>query len=416
MKHLIYIIIVCSIFISCKRTSSGPSEPTDFLLKITVKKPSGETKPGLRINGGCLIANEQSVALGVLKLLMTAQHPDSGDILFRDSIYIVPVSMDTDQAFLGYTSDAGMFQWNDIYRFPGLLNLPSLKRTDESANNLGMFQISSIARLILVDTAAHQQQSFELNLKNGHNDFQLTWNPTTTQFSKISDDNLTPQLPQPKIIITTISSAGPIDTSWNNINISDAVGANRSLYLVRRDLVANPDYYELPPMPPGGSFDVRFISQRSLETYPVILSPDSAYRYRILIQSNHYPLTLRWKFQCPPEFHLSESIDGQAIDVRSICNKDSLKITNTAINGLTITIPKSSNPQADFKLYQNYPNPFSNSTIIRINLPVTAKITLSVSTLNNQIIGYLTNNESFGLGQYEIEYQPNNIIQTLIMK
>ena len=416
MKHLIYIIIVCSIFISCKRTSTGTSEPQDFLLKITVKNASGETVPGLRISGGNLIANEQTFALGVFKLQMLAEHPDSGNILYRDSIYLVPTGVDINQAVLGYTSSSGTFESNDVYRFPGVLNLPSLKRTDEGANNLGTFQISGIAKLILVDTAAKLQQSYELNLKNGHNEFNLTWNPTVMSVQDVRENraqfhsSIVGEFP-----ISTISS-NMVDTSWSGINIADNTGANRTLYMAREDLIPNPDYYELPPLPPGESFDVRFSTGHWLKTYPVSPLPDSLYRYRILMQSNHYPLTLRWNFRCPPEFHLSQSIDGQAIDARSICIKDSLTITNTDINGLIIIIPKSLNLPPDFKLYQNYPNPFSASTVIPLTLQFEAKVTLSVYTLKNDLLGKIIDRQLLYEGLSEIEYRPDFSNQILKKK
>ena len=406
MKYLTYIIIVCGIFISCKHTSSGTTEPKDFLLKITVKKPSGETVPHIRVNGGCMIANQPTIAVQVLKLQLTAHDTGSGNTLYKDSIYVVPTEVDFAKAFLGYTSATGSFEWNDVYRFPGVLNLPVLNQTNESGISSGTFTISSTADFVLMDTVTNQQQSYQLNLKNGHNDFQLTWNPTPSQIPKTVNDQSAILSSRPKDILHSKSILNVIDTSWNNINISDSTGANRTLYLARRSLVANPNYYELPPLPPGGSFDVRFTSQRSLETYPDTLSTDSTYRYRILMQSSHYPLTLHWKFQCPPEFHLSESIDGQAINTRLICSRDSSSIANSNINGLIITIPKSVSTPSNIKLYQNYPNPFSGSTIIPFALPSASKITISIITLNNQLIGKLVNNELFDAGWHVVEYRP----------
>ncbi len=51
----------------------------------------------------------------------------------------------------------------------------------------------------------------------------------------------------------------------------------------------------------------------------------------------------------------------------------------------------------DFKLYQNFPNPFNPSTQIQFNLPVTTVWSLSIYNINGQLIEYFRGSDNPGL-------------------
>lgn len=121
------------------------------------------------------------------------------------------------------------------------------------------------------------------------------------------------------------------------ISVQDSAGRTTRIYLMRADLISNPDYYEMPPLPPACSFDVRIYPKYSLRTYPKVMTPDSLYIFRIKIQSCAYPLILKWKFidQLPPEktsnrqgasqFNASAHIDSGRVIIKD-SNIDYLQI------------------------------------------------------------------------------------------
>lgn len=57
----------------------------------------------------------------------------------------------------------------------------------------------------------------------------------------------------------------------------------------------------------------------------------------------------------------------------------------------------------DYKLYNNFPNPFNPSTLIAFQLPETAIVTLEIFNILGEQIEILTNGE-FGKGIYEVEW------------
>ncbi len=71
---------------------------------------------------------------------------------------------------------------------------------------------------------------------------------------------------------------------WGKITITDAAGISSTLYAVKGEV--DLDQYEMPPMPPAGSFDIRFSSGRIAEDINSAIQT-------IDMSGITYPLTVR---------------------------------------------------------------------------------------------------------------------------
>lgn len=66
----------------------------------------------------------------------------------------------------------------------------------------------------------------------------------------------------------------------------------------------------------------------------------------------------------------------------------------------------------DYKLYQNFPNPFNPSTVISYQLPIAGKVILKVFDVLAKEIATLVNEEK-PVGRYEVEFHPASLSQQL---
>lgn len=84
--------------------------------------------------------------------------------------------------------------------------------------------------------------------------------------------------------------------------------------------------------------------------------------------------------------------------------------SSTGINDTEIIIPKQ------YKLYQNFPNPFNRHTIIRYDLPKAVKVKIGIYDLNGRLIKSVIENQYINSGQYTFDWNgtdnSGNIVPT----
>jgi hypothetical protein len=148
--------------------------------------------------------------------------------------------------------------------------------------------------------------------------------------------------------------------------------------LFTADKNSNLEFYELPPLPPSGVFDIRFAVNRIAD---IIDTPKD-----IIITSAQYPIVLRVE---GTSVKVKDKIDGKRVN-KLLRNREELIITDPNINIIEVVgelIPDK------FELSQNYPNPFNPSTTIRFALPVDSKVKISLFNILGELVTDITNQE-----------------------
>lgn len=147
--------------------------------------------------------------------------------------------------------------------------------------------------------------------------------------------------------------------------------------------------YELPPVPPPGSFDARFTSG----SYVASLSPGQEESVEILSPG---PVTLIW-----------HPVDGRtAVTVRSGGGEAALEpsgpVRLETVDGklsLRLLYGAASRTPREFSLDQNYPNPFNPSTTIRFSVSRPAFVVLRIFDMLGREVGKVVN-EVLPAGSY----------------
>lgn len=187
-------------------------------------------------------------------------------------------------------------------------------------------------------------------------------------------------------------------SEWGKITITDASGKSFVLYSINENpnnagTGVNPDHYELPPIPPTGSFDVRYSSNRKAENL-------KEGNQSIEMRGIKYPVTVRVD---DADLKLSDE-SGKHLNV-FLSSGEEVIISNNTIT--TLKVSENIMPEI-YSLEQNYPNPFNPSTIIRWQSPLNCYQVLKVwDVLGNEIATLV--NEFRPAGRYEVEFNAASV-------
>ena len=197
----------------------------------------------------------------------------------------------------------------------------------------------------------------------------------------------------------------------NVLKIKDAANYTQNLYFGHAKVdSAKLSYFELPPKPPLGGFDVRFSTDVFAEILPDTIR--DSLTYEIDIQSSNYPLTITGIIkQAGFIYSLYELKNNADIFLAGLKDSTTIIINDTLVKEVILTIkPNISGTESknqiisEYNLYQNYPNPFNPSTQISYQLGASGYVTLKVYNLLGQEIAVLVNNESQAAGSHIVNF------------
>jgi hypothetical protein len=196
-------------------------------------------------------------------------------------------------------------------------------------------------------------------------------------------------------------------TRLNKVTITDAAGRSQSLYIgndgqLGREL----SFYELPPVPPAGLFDVRFSSQRMVETYPDVQADVKTLEYPIAIQGAVYPVVVSWEMNSPVKgsrkMTFTDLANGKSVQ-QVMEGAGYLMIKSENVKSVGIRISEGVNLPTTFAMSQNYPNPFNPVTHFTVDLPKSTEVEVAVyDLLGRKIASLLSGNQA--AGQYTLEW------------
>lgn len=204
----------------------------------------------------------------------------------------------------------------------------------------------------------------------------------------------------------TISFGNPDPDNTENFDLSEAAHisfnfniseANTATYIAGiyagATIGTDPELGEslMPPLPPAGASDIRFINADNEEVNMDIRPENESgkYQYNMKITSDK-------KLSFIPVFNgnieATISYNNQTVTLQ---NNGEITLPAKIDNGIVqvvistdgITSVENSEMPTEFNLYSNYPNPFNPSTNIKFDLPETSDIRLTVyDILGNEII------------------------------
>jgi hypothetical protein len=182
-----------------------------------------------------------------------------------------------------------------------------------------------------------------------------------------------------------------IKEDWGRIIITDATGKSFTLYAA--DSKTDLNYFEMPPMPPAGSFDVRYSSNRMAENLSSIQTIDmTAVEYPVTVSVENMSIRL-----------MDET--GKAVN-ENIEDGKQVVISDSRISKLKVS---SELIPTVYALEQNYPNPFNPSTTIEFSLPEdVSSVKLTVYNALGERVAELVNG-SLTAGRYSYQWDASDV-------
>lgn len=218
--------------------------------------------------------------------------------------------------------------------------------------------------------------------------------------------------------------------------IYDNAGGQKILYFGLDQTATNGiDYLlgesDLPPYPPTGAFDARFLlpengfngslsswlDYRNAPAFPYSGTVEHRFRYQSMLNATE----MFFKWNLPPEVTglVQDLINGAFVNV-SLQGNGTYQIINFDVfnqlklfvyyNNIVSDIEVENQNQTDFKLEQNYPNPFNPKTVISYSLSIGGNVLLKIyDVLGNEVATLVDEEKQPGI--YEVVFNSSAIRQ-----
>ncbi len=240
------------------------------------------------------------------------------------------------------------------------------------------------------------------------------------------------------LILLSICRVNPVHSQTPvldlKITVTDDVGGRQELRFgldaaATNGLDKDLGEKELPPFPPTGVFETRFIgndigvSELGLGSYQDYRTGDSGFEGTITHElkyqagSSGTQIEISWDFPEGVTATLEDFVGGAVVN-QAMSDSGSLVVTNLAVDKLKMTVTYANlatsvedldvSTPADFQLFQNYPNPFNPSTQITYSLSEDTRVRVSVFNLLGQEVVRLVDGFQKA-GRHSVMFKPNNL-------
>jgi subtilisin family serine protease len=192
-----------------------------------------------------------------------------------------------------------------------------------------------------------------------------------------------------------ISSIDKIDLekfNWSVLEFSNGKSSSK-LYLGKTEKNLET---ELPPIPPFGNFDVRFINNSFVS--------DLSDANLISIITNDFPVSITLRNSNGKSYQITDAINQQLFN-QILTEGKTITIDNPLIDKLLLKEWKNT---LSYELMQNYPNPFNPKTVIQFIIPEKVFVNLSVYNSIGEKVAELINKE-LEAGIHQVDFDGSTL-------
>jgi hypothetical protein len=195
--------------------------------------------------------------------------------------------------------------------------------------------------------------------------------------------------------------------NFNSITITDRDGNSQTLYFGQdaQGKIALKDF-ELPPSGPVEGFDVRWNTDRILETYPAVVGDGKS--FAISLKANNGPLTVGWNIvgKDGKHFTLADAENGKKMKTLNLTGAGTSFGLKAGTEKLVLHVSSGAEIPREYSLGQNYPNPFNPTTTFIVGLPEAAHLEVAIYNVLGQKVVALVD-EVRDAGYYPVTWNSN---------
>jgi hypothetical protein len=207
----------------------------------------------------------------------------------------------------------------------------------------------------------------------------------------------------PRVSINDENTAKEMTKNLSDeIVIRDNGQSETSLYITD-DAKANVEFFELPPLPPAGYFDVRFSNGAILENNDATV---------ISMQGVQYPISL--SIDNPSaNYTFVDAITGEVLGTIEYGSNNNIEIKGTA--GDAIKVMRSERTVPSFFI-SAYPNPVESNTTFEYAIPQNGVVNVSLfDAIGNHVSTLVSEEQAAGI--YKVDFDASELTSgTYIIK